>query len=430
MYYRNAAAALLALLGTASEGAAQTGSGRVPPPIPDPPSYLYVWATAVDTLATEPTGRPLRRGVVLLTIDVRAASPARGRVIDAVLTDSAGRAAHHTEHSLAPDGILFANDFGTGATHRFDLRTPGAPRLLGAFTGAGPLAFPHSYVRLPSGNLVVTFQRRTRGGISAAPGGIAARRRDGSVARWASAAAPGVDSLTLQPYSLEVIPSLDRVVTTSTSMVEDVGVHVQVWRLSDFALLRTMELPRAPAVAHHPHAAAADTTAEAHHLFPGEPRLLEDGRTVMLGTFTCGLYRLTAIDQEVPQLEFVSAFPGQNCAVPVRVGRWWIQTVPALHALVTLDVTDPARPVEVSRLSFSAEVTPHWLAADDAGRRLVMATGSRTSYRLYLMAFDPETGALTPDPSLPVVDLSRIQVPGLGEVSANPHGSVFGPGRR
>ena len=120
--------------------------------------YLYVWATAIDTVA-DSAGRPRRRGVFLATVDLRRDSPTRGRVIGAVLAaDTAGRGAHHTEHALAPDRLLFANDFGAGRTHRFDLRAPGAPRLLGGFTTAGPFGFPHSFVRLPNGHILATFQ--------------------------------------------------------------------------------------------------------------------------------------------------------------------------------------------------------------------------------------------------------------------------------
>jgi hypothetical protein len=423
---------LLPLLAAIPQAAAQRGPRPSPRSAGEAPGYLYVWGTAVDTAATDSTARPLRRGVVLLTIDLRPGSPTRGQVTGALLADSAGRGAHHTEHALAADGMLFANDFATGTTHRFDLRAPGAPRLLGSFTTAGPLSFPHSYVRLPSGNLITTFQRRVRSGVSGPPGGIAELRRDGSVVRWTSAAAPGIDSLVLQPYSLEVIPALDRVVSTSTSMLGGSGVHVQLWRLSDLSLLRTIELPRATGeAAHADHAAMmADTAAEMHHLYPGEPRLLADGRTVMLGTFTCGLYRLTALQSATPRLEFVRAFPGQNCAVPVRLGHWWVQTVPALHALVSLDVTESARPREVSRLTFAGDVTPHWLSADASGRHLVMPDGSRASYRIFLATIDPATGALAADRELPVIALSRVRVAGLGVVAINPHGSIFGPAAR
>ena len=411
-------------------------SACAPQPVTPPrrdagaPPFLYVWSQmpASDTSA--------RRGF-LAVFDLRHDSPTAGRIVQVLSAGDESRGSHHTEHELAEDGILFANDFGTGRTYRFDLNAPGEPRLLGSFTTAGPFGYPHSYVRLANGNVLATYQWQASSGRP--PGGLAELRRDGTVVRWSGAAASGVDSAELTPYSLEVVPALDRVVTTSTSMREDVGVHVQVWRLSDLALLHTLEIPPAPPAdataatqaehaEHAAHALPGDTAhGGARHRFPGEPRVLADGRTVMFGTFTCGFYRLTGLDGAQPTLTFVRAFPGKDCAVPARVGRWWVQTVPALHALVALDVGDPAAPREVSTLAFDGAVAPHWLAADATGRRLVMDGGSPVDPRLHLATLDGRTGALASDAAVPTVDLSHVDVPGLGVVRGVPHGAVFGP---
>ena len=377
------------------------------------PTYLHVWGTALDTApsVSDSTRSPRRRGVVLATFDLR-----NGALVKAILADSAGRSAHHTEHALPADNQLFANDFGPGRTHRFDLSKAGAPILLGSFTTAGPFGMPHSFALLPNGNVLATYQGQTVGGP---PGGIAELRRDGSAVRWARAAAVGVDSTHIQPYSLEVIPGLDRVVTTSTSMVSDVGMHIQIWRLSDLALLHTLAVPAAPSSHQHEH---NDSAKHDHHLFPGEPRLLADGRTVMLGTFTCGLYTITDLDRAQPKLSFTSSFPGENCAVPARIGKYWIQTVPQLRALVVLDVADPARPREHARLTFDAPVNPHWLAADAGGRYLAMNSGSANDPRIHIVRFDERTGALNRDRA---IELGRISVPALGIVRIAPHGTIF-----
>lgn len=413
------------------------GASFVAPPAraQSAPGYLYVWGTAVDTATPtrDSTARPRSRPAVFLTIDVRRGASTRGTIIGAMLVDTAGQATHHTEHALAPDGILFANDFGAGRTHRFDLRTPGAPKLLGSFTTAGPLAYPHSFVRLPNGNRLATFQRRVVGDHTAPPGGLAELRRDGTVVRWSSAAAKGIDSSTILPYSLEVVPALDRVVTTSTSMTTDVGVHVQIWRLSTLELLHTLEIPRAPGgPMAHGHGSmtssnSAAPTPDDHHMLPGEPRLLADGRTVMFGTFTCGLYRLTGIGSPKPTLEFLRAFPGQDCAVPLRVGRFWVQTVPSTRALVALDVSSSAHPREVSRLVFDEGVTPHWLSMDYSGHRIVMTSGTSRDPRIHLATLDTATGELAHDNDTPTIELSRVMIPGLGVMRVVPHGSVFGP---
>jgi hypothetical protein len=284
-------------------------------------------------------------------------------------------------------------------------------------------------VRLPNGHVLATFQWQ---GSKQPPGGLAELRRDGTPVRWARAAAPGVDSVQIQPYSLEVIPALDRAVTTSTSMTANVGVHVQVWRLSDLTLLHTIALPEAPE--HAGHAAQAPGAGVAHdsthHLFPGEPRLLADGRTVMLGTFTCGLYRLTGLEGAAPRLAFAHAVPRRR-----------LRGAGPRRPLVGADRARAARTRRARRFRpgtpagglpsrVPGPATPHWLAVDSSGRRLVATSGAGEDPRVHLAVLNAATGALAPDPVTPMVDLSRVTVPGLGVVRAVPHGAVFGPGGR
>lgn len=391
---------LLVVLAVSTAASAQTGSS---------PEFLYAWAASGDTT---------RRGAFLAQFDLREGSPTFGKVIRAVHAGEASRGTHHSEHSLQPDGLLFADDFGTGSTYIYDLNDPANPRVSASFTTAGPFGWPHSYARLASGNRIVTYQwQKTK--FNLPPGGIAEVTSDGRLLRWASASVEGIDDKEITPYSLEVLPALDRVVSTSTSMIEDTGVGIQVWRLSDLKLLHTLRIPGGSPHGMH----ATDTTP--HHLFPGEPRLLQDGRTVMFATFTCGLYVLTGIDADKPQVTPVYRFPGGNCAVPVVIGKYWIQTVPEIHSVVTLDVTNPLLPREVSRLHLGEAARPHWLAADASGRRLVVNNGSRRDASLYLLRFDPQTGALSRDLSLAELDMSSLLVPGLGTVRGVPHGAVF-----
>jgi hypothetical protein len=202
-------------------------------------------------------------------------------------------------------------------------------------------------------------------------------------------------------------------------MIEDIGVHVQVWRLSDLALLHTIPVPLAnPSHAHADH----DST---HHRLPGEPRVLADGKTVMFGTFTCGLYHVTDLAQ-APKIVFSAAFPGANCAVPVVVGKYWIQTVPASNALVALDVSDPAKPIETSRLIFAPEVHPHWLGVDPAGKRLAVSSADKDDPLIRLVDFDPETGMLSSSADAVVLSLRDIAWPDGFRGDAVPHGIVFG----
>ncbi len=381
------------------------------------PAYLYVWSGSSDST---------QRAAFMAVFDLRPGTATTGKIVKVVYAGP-GTSPHHTEHQLESDGVLFANDFGTGTTYRFDLSTPGDPKLLGSFTSAGPFAYPHSFVRLANGDRLVTYQKKID---ESEPGGLAELTPDGSVVRYASAATTTVDSTQLVPYSLAVLPAMDRVVSTSTSMTEIVGVNVQVWRLSDLTLLQTLAVPLADEHATHSpeaqHLMDSELHISGHHMLPGEPRTLADGKTVMFGTFTCGLYRMTDI-ATAPKVEFVYSYPGLWCAVPVVVGNYWVWTIPEAHAVVSLDVSDPGKPREVSRLVLGETVEPHWIARDESGTRLVMNTGGHGGdARMYLLRIDPETGALSRDPELPVLEMGMVEVPGIGEVAAKPHGAVFG----
>jgi hypothetical protein len=70
-----------------------------------------------------------------------------------------------------------------------------------------------------------------------------------------------------------IVPALDRIVSTNTSMhfkSDGETRTVQVWRLSDLKLLRTLILPPGPR--------GSEQNA------PGEPQLLANGKTVLVHT--------------------------------------------------------------------------------------------------------------------------------------------------
>ncbi len=382
-----------------------------------PAAYLYVWAGDADTTESD----------FLAVIDVRPGSPAYGTVLSTLPVGARATRPHHTEHQLERDRLLFANGFDAGRTFRFDLTSADRPRLLGSFRELGGFSFPHSFVRLPGGHLLATFQGRGTGNVP--PGGLVELDRQGRLVRATSARAATVDSSHMRPYSLAVLPAIDRVVSTSTDMQGDFGAHLQIWRLSDLALLQTVELPPTGKGDGHLHEAPIEAREEGHHLFPGEPRVLADGRTVLLATFTCGFYRVTGIDGPSARVEFLRAFGGENCAVPVLIGSRWIQTVPDEHALVTLDISDSGHPRETGRLVFDSTFSPHWMALDEGGSRLVVNDGKA---RMFLVTLDPRTGALEidgsfrePGASVPGISFAREDWAHGTSGAAVPHGSVF-----
>ena len=384
---------------------------------PEPYRHLHVWAGDAD--GADPD--------FLAVLDADPASSGYGRVVATVPVGRTGTWPHHTEHRMPESRQLLANGFMAGETFRFDLSAPESPRLLGSFAGVAGLSYPHSYERLPNGNVLATFQGHGERNVD--PGGLVELTGDGEVIRSGSAADPAAPGALLRPYSLAIVPDLDRIVVTSYDMGEDMGFRggrrgrtrvVQVWRLSDLSVVATIDLPPGPGGGGNEQ--------------PGEPRLLSDGRTVLVSTFTCGLYRITGLASGAPDAEFVHAFEGGGCAVPVVLGDFWIQSVPSAHAVVALDVSDPSRPREVSRITLGPRNFPHWLALDSAGGRIVVADRGDGEPRVIVLTVDRETGELAVDERFrdagserPGVDFGRTGWPHGATGAARPHGSVFGP---
>lgn len=105
---------------------------------------------------------------------------------------------------------------------------------------------PHSFVRYPNGNVLATFQMR--GHHNEEPGALVELDPQGTVLRVADAADPKVEKF-IRLYSLAVIPALDRIVVTSADMHEkDISHVVQVWRYSDFKLLKSIYLEGAEGI--------------------------------------------------------------------------------------------------------------------------------------------------------------------------------------
>jgi hypothetical protein len=169
------------------------------------------------------------------------------------------------------------------------------------------------------------------------------------------------------------------------------------------------------------------------HRYTGEPRLLPDGKSVYIHTFNCGLYLVRDVDGAAPAATLVKTFPGGDCGVPVLTGHYWLQTVPSTHSLVALDISDPMHPREVSSLSIADDEQPHWIAIDPTARRIVLnSAGAGTGNRLYLIDFDPVSGALTLDTRFRDAGAARPGMSFSGRAwphgftgKAIPHGTVF-----
>jgi hypothetical protein len=166
--------------------------------------------------------------------------------------------------------------------------------------------------------------------------------------------------------------------------------------------------------------------------YTGEPRLLPDGKSLYIHTFNCGLYLVRGIDSEQPTATFVKSFDGKNCGVPILTGHYWLQTVPDTHALVAVDIADPEHPRDVSSVTFGADESPHWIAIDPTGRRVVLNSAGSKGNRLFVVEFNPATGALSIDNRFRDAGSSSVGIAMSGRSwphgftgVAVPHGTVF-----
>jgi len=294
-------------------------------------------------------------------------------------------------------------------------------------------------VRVANGHVLTTFQYRATPGdmemhhaagamsmadpVEHITGGIVEMDERGRVIRTGDARDASIEQKHIYPYSVLPMPSINRAVSTTTDMNEAdtlaTAEWVQLWRLSDLKLLKSIALKPGP--------------RGNENRYTGEPRLLPDGKSVYIHTFNCGLYLLRDIDRAQPIASFVMAFEGTMCGVPLLAGHFWLQPVPDAHALVSMDITDPIHPREVSRVTLDQGESPHWISMESTGRRLVMNSGGYgQSNRLYIVNFNPANGELKLDENfrdrssnVAGVSMRDRTWPHGTIAKALPHGAVF-----
>ncbi|MBV9573452.1 MAG: hypothetical protein JOY93_05320 [Acidobacteriales bacterium] len=197
--------------------------------------YLFAWTGDVDNKGKD----------FLAVIDADPSSPSYGHLVTTVATDQQTVYVHHTEYTMPASGMLFANDHDAGRTFIFDVRDALHPTVAASFTEMAGYMHPHSFQRLPNGHVLATFQHTHHGsaeGNMGMSGGLVEIDDRGKLIRANSNADPALPDALLTPYSLVVLPELDRIISTNSSMdIEDIfrGVSYQLWRLSDLKLLKT-----------------------------------------------------------------------------------------------------------------------------------------------------------------------------------------------
>jgi hypothetical protein len=390
--------------------------------------YMFAWAG-------DPTGGSED---FIAVIDADPASPGYGHLVASAASGITTRQVHHTEYWMPPGGLLFANDHKAGRTVVMDLREPLHPKVHATFDDLDGFSHPHSFLRLPNGHVLASFQVEGHmdhgphaghppavnaaqstidvGALPGVHGGLVEIDDDGHAIRSATTADPARPGDLLMAYSLLPLPDIDRVIVTNSSMRDEdrVGHTYQVFRLSDLKRLSTNDFDAPPG--HY------------GEVNPEEARRGPDG-AVYVQTVGCGIERITDIAGDRPTSKLVWQFSGSFCGVPTIVSHFLIQSVPIIHSIVVLDIKDGAHPVEVGRVALGAEIMPHWTGYDAKTHRL--AVTGYGEHRLYMLRFDPDTGALSVDDAFkdehgkPGFDFNDRQWPHGWTGSAAAHGVVF-----
>ena len=362
--------------------------------------YLFLFAGDQDEADSD----------FLAVIDLRPDSPDLGRAIATTPIGMKASMPHHMEYTMPPDGeLLFMNAHQHELTMLVDVSDSRAPRVVKTLEPPAPLRYPHDYSRTPRGTRLVGFLRSE--GESPDPaetampgdhGGIAEYTADGTLLRTASAETAS-SSRPIRPYAFALLADIDRLVVTSAPMMEASWADVvQVYRYSDFTLLKTIDLP--------PGRLADGRQIEGSQRAGFGPRVLPDG-SVFFNAYGCAFYRLSDIGSDSPRLDTVltletpEAPPGvgqirSSCGVPVVFEDYWLMPVGQLHAVIVLNISNPATPREVFRLRTPETFNPHWLARDPRSNRLVLGAELGGEEGFYLLRFDAEAGRLSFDPAV------------------------------
>jgi hypothetical protein len=344
---------------------------------------MFAWAGAVGGEGED----------FIAVIDANPGSAHYGELVASKASGIVTQQIHHTEYWMPDSAQLFANDHMSGDTVVFDLSDPLKPRVRARFHDLAGFSHPHSFLRLPGGHVLASFQfagefshaqmtTKDPAAQHGVHGGIVEIDEDGHAIRAASTADHQHADEALMAYSLLPLPDLDRVLVTNSGMrdLDPTGHTVQLFRLSDLKLLATVALD--PGAGHY------------GEINPEEARRGSDG-AVYVQTTGCGIERVSELTSDHPHSRLVYQFPGSMCGVPSVVGRFWIQSVQILHAVLVVDLTAPGGPKEVSRVVFDGPILPHWTGYDARTRRLAVSGYGES--RVYLATFDPDNGAVALD---------------------------------
>jgi hypothetical protein len=379
-----------------------------------PARFLYVWAGS---------GNDTTKGVDVITVlDANPSSPKYGGVVAALTVDTAGKMPHHTEFSLPDKLPFFANDYSGDKSFLLDYTNPTSPRLAGEVARVPGGRKIHSFVRLPNGHVLASVQFGDAK-VAGNPGMLAEFDENGRLVQAGSARDSAFPGAHIRTYAIATLPDIDRVVTTSSPMNMESTAHVvQVWRLSDLKLLKTLPTPQ--------------LAGDSSHMYPFEVRTLADGRSALVNSYYCGFFLLTDLSDDA-KIERVFSMPlpkNVGCSVPVTIGKFIVMPVAYAHRFAILDISDPRHPREVASLATDTTFFPHWISADPGSDRLVFTDQGDGPPMVMVAHFDGTTGRLTLDEhfrdrgsSKPGVSYHRDRWPNGFSGMLMPHGALFVP---
>jgi hypothetical protein len=360
---------------------------------------------------------------VIAVIDANPSSANYAKVVDVLMVDTAGMTPHHSEFDTPMNASsVFVNDYATDKSYLIDFKNPAKPRLAGE-AAATPLSHtPHSFARLANGHVLATIQFGDDN-LPGKPGGLAEFDANGKFIRYSSSRDDSFHDPRIRTYALATLPKIDRIVTTSSGMdTTTVANTVQVWRLSDLKLLKTVEIEQV----------AGDSAWK----YPFEVRATPDGRSALINTYNCGFYHLTNLETSptVARVMTMELPKNVGCAVPTIAGKYMLMPIAYAHRYATIDISDPAHPREVASVEMDSTFYPHWISRDPLSDRVVVTDQGDGVPVIMLGHFDKSTGRLTWDSrfrdagsSKPGVSFLNVSWPNGMKGKVRAHGALFVP---
>ena len=210
---------------------------------------------------------------------------------------------------------------------------------------------------------------------------------------------------------------------------------IQVWRLSNLALLKTIPVPAIKKPDEPACVLGVGAMCEPSHYSseqqPFEIRILGDGSALM-NTIACGIYRVPDITDDSPTLEPALNYPDLfGCSIPSVKGDYLFLPVMFSRTILTIDISTPSELREVSRFETPEKFLPHWTAADPLANRIVVTPDADSEFSVAIFNIDPASGKLELDDrfrsgnSSIGVSFGRDDWPHGKTGPADPHAALF-----